>query len=222
MQTFMTDSTFAVVAQSLDNRRLGKQRVEAYQILNTLSGKSNGWTNHPATRMWQGYEFALANYGYTICEEWTSRGFHDSLTAKFHEALGLFRNQGTKKPWWVHDSMLHLTHKSNLMRKEPDWYGWNVPDNIPYIWPNASEQFFVLGTIRKGANTEMLQSGLVYLTSKQIAELLGVSPKTISAYKARGQMPKPDKQYGRTPLWKYSTIQEWRSELRTPLKVEGK
>jgi predicted DNA-binding transcriptional regulator AlpA len=74
-----------------------------------------------------------------------------------------------------------------------------------------------MGTIRTGANTSMLKNGVVYLTSKQVADLLGVSPKTISAYKARQQMPKPDRQYGRTPLWKYSTIEKWRENLRTPV-----
>lgn len=63
-----------------------------------------------------------------------------------------------------------------------------------------------------------IRTGIAYLTSKEVAELLGVSPKTISSYKARGQMPKPDKEYGRTPLWKYSTIQEWRKGLRVPLQ----
>ena len=67
----------------------------------------------------------------------------------------------------------------------------------------------------------MLGGNIVYLTSKQVAELLGVSPKTISSYKARGQMPAPDREYGRTPLWKYSTIQEWRKDLRTPIKTEN-
>ena len=68
----------------------------------------------------------------------------------------------------------------------------------------------------------MLKNGVVYLTSKQVAEILGVSPKTISAYKNRGQMPEPDKQYGRTPLWKYTTIIEWRDNIRTAIKIEGK
>jgi hypothetical protein len=108
----MTDSKFAVVAQSLDNKRLGKQRVEAYQILNSLTGKSNGWTNHPATKMWQGHEWQLANYGYEICGEWINRGFKDSLEQKFW----LFMNQNQKshkpKPWWVKDSLVHLTHQS--------------------------------------------------------------------------------------------------------------
>jgi DNA-binding transcriptional MerR regulator len=55
------------------------------------------------------------------------------------------------------------------------------------------------------------------LTSKQIAVLLDVSPSTISSYKARGQMPPPDKEYGRTPLWRYETIEKWRGEIRTPV-----
>jgi predicted site-specific integrase-resolvase len=63
----------------------------------------------------------------------------------------------------------------------------------------------------------MLKGNNVYLTSKQIAELLGISPKTISAYKARGQMPLPDKEYGRTPLWSYDTIEKWRGEIRPPV-----
>lgn len=52
-----------------------------------------------------------------------------------------------------------------------------------------------------------------YLTVRDIAERLNVSPSTITAYKARKQMPKPDKQYGRTPLWRESTITSWRPRL---------
>ena len=63
-----------------------------------------------------------------------------------------------------------------------------------------------------------MENNLTYLTSKQVAELLGVSPKTIGAYKARNQMPKPDKEYGRTPLWSYETIKKWRGE--TPIIPE--
>ena len=80
----------------LDYRRLGKQRVEAYQILNVLSGKGkknkNGtvaWSNHPAVKMWKGYEKALALYGYTMCLEWKYRGYKDSLLQKFSEYLKL-------------------------------------------------------------------------------------------------------------------------------------
>lgn len=48
------------------------------------------------------------------------------------------------------------------------------------------------------------------LTAKEVAALLGVHPNTVTAYKHRKQMPPPDKQYGRTPLWYESTIRAWR------------
>ena len=59
MQTFLPYPDFQKTAQCLDNKRLGKQRVEARQIISTLEGKSNGWRNHPAVKMWKGYEDCL-------------------------------------------------------------------------------------------------------------------------------------------------------------------
>ena len=49
------------------------------------------------------------------------------------------------------------------------------------------------------------------LTLGEIAEMIGVKANTVSAYISRGQMPEPDKRYGRTPLWKLSTIKKWRN-----------
>lgn len=49
-----------------------------------------------------------------------------------------------------------------------------------------------------------------YLTSTEVARLLRLSPSTITAYRARGKMPAPDMQYGRTPLWLPETIMNWR------------
>ena len=217
MQTFMPDSDYVGSAKSLDNKRLGKQRVEAYQILNALTGKSNGWVNHPATRMWRGYEWQLANYGYEICREWIARGFEDSLSSHFKQYMA--DNPRCHKPWWVNNRALQLTHQSNLLRKDWDYYSkyFRVPSDLPYIWPLDDEHAFWCGNLKERNGTGLLSNGTVYLTSKQVAELLGVSPKTISAYKARNQMPKPDREYGRTPLWKHSTIEEWRGKLPTPV-----
>jgi predicted DNA-binding transcriptional regulator AlpA len=217
MQTFMPDSDYEGSAKSLDNKRLGKQRVEAFQILNALTGKSNGWVHHPATRMWRGYEWQLANYGYVVCQEWIARGFEDSLSDHFKKYMA--DNPRCIKPWWVNNRALQLTHQSNLLRKDWNFYSqqFRVPDDLPYLWPLDDEQAFWCGNLKERNGTELLPNGTVYLTSKQVAELLGVSPKTISAYKARGQMPAPDREYGRTPLWKHSTIQQWRKDLRTPV-----
>jgi len=213
----MTHTKYADSAKSLDNKRLGKQRVEAFQILNSLTGKSSGWQNHPATKMWVGYQWQLANYGYQICNEWKSRGFQDSLLERFWYFMHENENLYSLKPWWARDPLLHLTHQSNLVRKAPDHYNYVVPNNIPYVWPLSEKAEYRLGSFKNGDNLEMLKGKRVYLTSKQVAELLGISPKTISAYKARGQMPLPDKEYGRTPLWSYDTIEKWRGEVRTPV-----
>jgi hypothetical protein len=137
MQTFLPYQSFAKSAQALDNKRLGKQRVEVKQILNALDGKSKGWTNHPATKMWRGYETALTLYGIKICEEWINRGFKDSLLPEFAER---FANTATEleNPEWLGDSRLHLSHQSNLIRKDPEHYraifGNEIPDDLPYYW----------------------------------------------------------------------------------------
>lgn len=223
MQTFMTHASYRDTAQILDTKRLGKQRVEAYQIFKALRGdydSTGAWVNHPATVMWRGNEYELVLYGLTISNEFHQRGFDGvNMIEIFHNEFQRFEPKShTQYPWWVNDELLHLTHRSNLIRKYPEYYGgFNVPDNIPYLWPMAEPDCFRLGTFKNGDNLDMLKNGVVYLTSKQVAELLGVSPKTISAYKSRNQMPKPDKEYGRTPLWSYSTIEKWRGELRTPV-----
>ena len=48
-----------------------------------------------------------------------------------------------------------------------------------------------------------------YLTSTEVAELIGVKPVTIGAYRNRGQMPEADEVFGVTPLWKPATIAKW-------------
>jgi hypothetical protein len=75
MQTFLPSPSFEMSALALDKARLGKQRVEAYQILRALEGKSKGWTNHPATKMWRGYERALRQYLRIMIFEWMARGY---------------------------------------------------------------------------------------------------------------------------------------------------
>lgn len=217
MQTFMPIGDYANVSYQLDDKRLGKQRVEAYQILRALTGQSTGWIHHPATKMWKGYEYALAEYGMQMCEEWITRGFQDSLYPEFkkmHDWLPV-----CKEPWWVANRALQITHQSNLLRKDWGHYSpfFRVPDDLPYLWPLPDEEAFLCGNLKERKNTDLLKNVAVYLTSQQVASLLEVSPKTISSYKARGQMPEPDRIYGRTPLWKHSTIEAWRGTLRTPV-----
>ena len=87
MQTFLPYPDFAASARVLDNVRLGKQRVEAMQILRALTRTPYGWKHHPAVKMWCRFEEALGAYGYAVCAEWTARGFADTCEVKIGEDL---------------------------------------------------------------------------------------------------------------------------------------
>lgn len=141
MQTFLPYSDFGKSSRCLDNKRLGKQRVEAYQILRVLTWSSEGWKDHPAVKMWAGYEWLLWIYGKTICIEWIRRGFKDTLLFKLEGMEGYKVIDATryKRPTWLGNEEFHASHRSNLLRKDPIHYGkfgWTEPDNLPYVWPS--------------------------------------------------------------------------------------
>lgn len=139
MQTFLPSPSFAESASILDNKRLGKQRVECKQILKALRGeyaKTGAWVNHPATKMWRGYEWALCQYAATICEEWIKRGFKDSLLPYF---IGYIPKYNPKFPTWIDDRPdVFASHRSNLLRKDANYYRqfkWREDASLPYVWP---------------------------------------------------------------------------------------
>lgn len=139
MQTFLPYPSVADSLMVLDWRRLGKQRGEAKQILNAIYF-GGGWANHSATRMWREYPLGLGMYGWMACEEWKSRGYNDATQPFFEEYLksndAFLRNDIW--PWWIGDEAFHASHRSNLLRKDPEHYGqfgWEEPDDLPYVWP---------------------------------------------------------------------------------------
>ncbi len=138
MQTFVPyGDDFHRNADALDIRRLGKQRVEGLQILRCLSGLSTGWRNHPIVKMWDGYEVALGAYVLAMCHKWTSYGYKDTCKDKTLEIVPLINSELAVIPEWLYDGEVKMSHKSNLIRKLPDYYGpmWpGVPDNLPYKW----------------------------------------------------------------------------------------
>jgi len=136
MQTFLPYPSFFDSADVLDRQRLGKQRVEAWQVLQVLIGDKQGWANHPATKMWRGHEVWLARYGLAVCERWIARGYRDTMTPRFAEVAANLPETGP--PAWLGGRSFHAAHRSNLLRKDPVWYGqygWAEPDNLPYVWP---------------------------------------------------------------------------------------
>lgn len=160
MQTFLPHPDFARSAAALDNRRLGKQRVETYQILLQLCGirmvdfpewepRMGGW-RHPVMRMWAGHELSLLDYQHATCDEWQARGFRDTCRAKSQFAVELVRSDDwtSAPPPWLGNPTLHMTHRSNLVWKDPAFYGPQFPDDLPehpedeseyweYLWPRS-------------------------------------------------------------------------------------
>lgn len=144
MQTFLPYPDFAESARVLDRQRLGKQRVECLQLLRALLVPGSGWANHPAVKMWRGRERALVAYQNAVCHEWTKvRGYKDKCWEQTAELA--FRNEldpvyvpEIHGPSWLGDPAFHTAHRSNLLRKNPEWYGrfgWTELNDLPYIWP---------------------------------------------------------------------------------------
>ncbi|MFW6172973.1 MAG: pyrimidine dimer DNA glycosylase/endonuclease V [Elusimicrobiota bacterium] len=130
MQTFLPYADFNNSLQCLDYRRAGKQRVEAMQIYKTIMGESKGWRKHPIVIMWKKYPNALALYHNITIEEWVKRGYNNNMKK--------IRIKGKIiLPSWFGNQEFHASHRSNLLRKNHDFYsryGWEEPDNLPYIW----------------------------------------------------------------------------------------
>lgn len=132
MNTFLPLPSFEESARVLDSKRLGKQRIEASQILDVLLGDSNGWKNHSAVLMWDGFELALCAYRNAIVGEWVRRWYENS-----YQMFEL--PDGFSLPEWFGDDRFHAAHRSNLIRKDPKWYGkfgWKEGPDLPYVWPH--------------------------------------------------------------------------------------
>jgi hypothetical protein len=142
MQTFLPYESFSESGKCLDYKRLGKQRVEAYQILRALTGESKGWINHPATKMWKGYEWQLYLYGLAVCQEWRNRGYKDTVRDKLFYMMAGERHRAypNRIPSWL-GGPIHASHRAALLAKNFDYYkqfNWIEEPKIEYIWPSKN------------------------------------------------------------------------------------
>lgn len=145
MQTFLPYSDFKSSLKVLDNKRLGKQRVETFQILNNLLGRPKkdgtpykGWTNHPCCVMWRGYENALKLYLNDSIDEWISRGKTNTMVKE--EIIGEIQ-----MPFWIGNEAFHSSHRANLLRKDYFFYGqygWTEDPLDPYVWHDKELKWY--------------------------------------------------------------------------------
>lgn len=162
MQTFITSKYTTQIAQDLDNKRLFKQALEAWQILMVLcevdpdgnERKPKGWVNHPAVKMWRGSEYYLYYYACQMLDEWEKRGFKSTLKSKLWKTVlaadkkGIISiGQGIDEPsWWLNEETINkviASHRRALLVKNYEWYhsmGWEedtewYPETYEYVWP---------------------------------------------------------------------------------------
>ncbi len=129
MQTFLPFKSFEQSAKALDNKRLNKQILEGYQILKVLHNPDPraAWRNHPAVKMWEGFEDALYDYIANMVVEARNRGIktdkNEANLIELHSRYAMHWESGMPK--WYNDSRadrITESHRANLYRKDPEFY----------------------------------------------------------------------------------------------------
>jgi hypothetical protein len=156
MQTFLTSTqSFTETARSLDNKRLNKQALEAWQIMmvnlrltpdgNIRQGKA--WANHPATLMWTGCEMLLQHYINCMVSEWKRRGYSSTIASNAQRTMNQAEEQGLlngfQLPQWLADENTYeqivASHRRALLVKDYERYRHNKwlddqPSTYEYVW----------------------------------------------------------------------------------------
>lgn len=141
MQLFIPLTDPRKIAKCLDRQRLGKQTVEAKQLLTILQGKNTGkgWIHHPIVAMYRGYESFVQFYLRCMIEEWIRRGYKNTMD------IPQIEEEEIVYPAWWKNETIHTSHKANLVRKLPGHYEKLWPDIKPkdgYVWSNSSGTVF--------------------------------------------------------------------------------
>lgn len=157
MQTFLPYKNYIRSAQALDKLRLNKQAVECYQIVLTIFRKKGwlpnptgkkGWWNHPAVKMWESDSHSLLCYWNAIITECRARNIKADIHRKnWMYCVKIFEEEcdtGNLSAWCYAEPLVYpdwitpeltQSHQSNLLKKDQNFYKFEVPNNLPYVWP---------------------------------------------------------------------------------------
>lgn len=129
--------------ETLDDQRLGKQRVEAKQIYDGLIDDTYSWSKHPACKMFicpvsnkKYTSFVKAYYNMTL-SVWESRGKNNNMSFIEQD-----EDEEIEYPWFWKWREFHYSHQASLIRKHPYYYYSIFPKlklkylDYGYIWPS--------------------------------------------------------------------------------------
>lgn len=78
---------------------------------------------------------SLVEYGIIICDEWVRRGCIDDTKS----TILAYAGGEVVTPHWLGNPQLHASHRSNLLRKDYEWYrhfNWTeVGTQLEYYYP---------------------------------------------------------------------------------------
>jgi len=162
MQTFVPYRNLIQSASVLDKKRLFKQVVEAKQILCSLNANNlpkdwretktyinKSFSNHPAVKMWKGYEECLKYYYNIFLDESLNRGIKTTMPfidGKYSKSIEGWREYALlcdeseiEFPWWFENEDLFRTHRARLIEKDELFYGAKFVgdkgfNNGMYLW----------------------------------------------------------------------------------------
>jgi hypothetical protein len=91
--------------------------------------------------MWRGHEGSLLMLQEALLEEWVHNfgkedGCYEMSSYRYFRSD--FEGDLLDDPPWLGDDALHISHQSNLVRIDPDYYAkqfQGIPNDLPYIWP---------------------------------------------------------------------------------------
>lgn len=141
MQIFVVYKTsYYESLKCLDKSRLGNQVYrEAKTILN------GGWSNHPVSKMWEGYEYSLCDYcldGLRVLRERCTP--YPKWEIYFTEKQKHYKNTG--RPPFIGNEKFHASHRSHLLFKgrcDSAWLAlksWYIMHSVPrYKWISKSD-----------------------------------------------------------------------------------
>lgn len=135
-----------MTAKWLGYRELSKQRVHAAQILRIIERKRSwkshdgpiAMATHPAVLMWEGFEDSLSLYHDTMVAEWVSRGY--SVGSRWRQTNDHY---DLILPPWLNEYRLAVSHRSFLLRQDPESYirfEWRVRPDIRLYWPVTTQE----------------------------------------------------------------------------------
>jgi len=115
-----------------------------YGYLSKHKWQITPWYNHPAVKMWKGYEQSLLIYIENILVANKKRNSHiklDKTIESYHKLAHIIADSPQYKlesPWWLGYDKFHQSHRANLLRKNYDYYikYFNEDLTTPYWWPS--------------------------------------------------------------------------------------